>query len=71
MAFPNAVVRASQQEADYWLSKAQMEAAPAEAKDAFRCHAGAGPYIAAGRFKPFSGDVELVPGIRTVADAGT
>ena len=29
MAFPNAVVRASQQEADYWLSKAKMQAAPA------------------------------------------
>ena len=69
--FPNAVVRAAQQEADYWLSKAKMEAAPAAAKDTFSDAMQAlQPYIAAGRFKPFTGDVELVPGIRAVAAPG-
>ena len=71
MAFPNAVVRASQQEADYWLSKAKMAAAPADAKDGFaNAQKALGPYVAAGRFKPFKGDVELVPGVRAVATPG-
>jgi len=71
MAFPNAVVRASQQEADYWLSKAKMAAAPAEAKDGFmNAQKALEPYVAAGRFKPFNGDVQLVPGVRSVATPG-
>jgi glyoxylase-like metal-dependent hydrolase (beta-lactamase superfamily II) len=71
MIFPNAAVRASQQEADYWLSKAKMAAAPADAKDSFaNAQKSLEPYVAAGRFKPFKGDVELVPGIRSVVTAG-
>jgi glyoxylase-like metal-dependent hydrolase (beta-lactamase superfamily II) len=71
MAFPNAIVRASQQEADYWLSKAKMAAAPAEAKDGFvNAQKALAPYVATGRFKPFNGDIELVPGIRSVANPG-
>jgi glyoxylase-like metal-dependent hydrolase (beta-lactamase superfamily II) len=69
--FPNAVVRAAQQEADFWLSKAHMDAAPEDRKDGYR---GAmkmlDPYVSAGKFKPFSGDTELVPGIRAVATPG-
>ena len=68
MAFPNAVVRASQQEADYWLSKAKMAAVPAEARDSFvNAQKALQPYVAAGRFKPFNGDAQLVPGVRSVA----
>jgi glyoxylase-like metal-dependent hydrolase (beta-lactamase superfamily II) len=71
MVFPNAVVRASQQEADYWLSKAKMAAAAATAKDGFvNAQQALAPYVAAGRFKPFNGDVQLVPGIRAVAASG-
>jgi glyoxylase-like metal-dependent hydrolase (beta-lactamase superfamily II) len=70
-AFPNAIVRASQQEADYWLSKAKMSAAPAEAKDGFaNAQKALAPYVAAGRFKPFNGDVQLVPGVRSVGAPG-
>lgn len=69
--FPNAVVRAAQQEADFWLSKAHMDAAPEDRKDGYR---GAmnmlNPYVSAGKFKPFSGDTELVPGIRAMATPG-
>jgi glyoxylase-like metal-dependent hydrolase (beta-lactamase superfamily II) len=69
--FPNAVVRASQQEADYWLSKAKMAAAPAAAKDGFaNAQQALHPYVAAGRFKPFNGDVQLVPGVRSIATPG-
>jgi glyoxylase-like metal-dependent hydrolase (beta-lactamase superfamily II) len=70
-AFANAIVRASQPEADYWLSKVHMDAAPADRKDGFQsAMAALNPYVAAGKFKPFSGDVELAPGIRAVAAPG-
>jgi len=70
-AFPNAVVRAGQKEADYWLSKAARDAAPKDEKGGFDGAMQAfQPYIAAGRFKPISGEVTLVPGIRAVPSPG-
>jgi glyoxylase-like metal-dependent hydrolase (beta-lactamase superfamily II) len=70
-AFPNALVRASRQDADYWLSPEKLAAAPADAKESFQ-HAQEvfAPYIRAGKFSPFDGDVELVPGVRAVATHG-
>ena len=69
--FPNAVVRAAQAEGDYWLSQAKMEAAPKEGRDTFEDAMKAlGPYVAAHRYRPFQGDVELVPGIRAIAAPG-
>jgi len=69
--FPNAVVRASQMEADYWLSQAHMDAAAKDAKEGYQTAMTAlNPYISAKRFKPFRGDVELVPGIRAMAAPG-
>jgi glyoxylase-like metal-dependent hydrolase (beta-lactamase superfamily II) len=70
-AFPNAIVRAAQQEADFWLSKANMDAAPKDRKDGYLGAMNSlNPYVAAGKFKPFDGDIELVPGIRAVATPG-
>ena len=70
-AFPNAVLRVDQKDADFWLSEAQMDKAPEQYKDAFRgAMAMAKPYIAAGRFKPFDGDTELVPGVKALASRG-
>jgi glyoxylase-like metal-dependent hydrolase (beta-lactamase superfamily II) len=70
-AFPNAVVRAAQQEADFWLNKAHMDAAPKDRKDGYMGAMNSlNPYVAAGKFKPFNGDIELVPGIRAVAAPG-
>ncbi|MGC1386965.1 MAG: MBL fold metallo-hydrolase [Steroidobacteraceae bacterium] len=70
-AFANAIVRASQAEADYWLSKAHMDAAPADRKAGFQSAMNAlNPYVAAGKFKPFKDDVQLAPGIRAVAAPG-
>jgi len=66
--FPNATVRAGKADADFWLSKAQEDKAPADAHDAFdNAQKALGPYVKAGRFKPIAGDVELVPGIRSVS----
>lgn len=71
VAFPNAVVRADKRDADFWLSQAKMDAAPDDAKNAFKgAMASLNPYVAAGRFKPFDGATELVPGVRAVSAYG-
>lgn len=69
--FPNAVVRADQHESDFWLSKEEMDKAPAAAKGGFQgAQASLKPYVDAGRFKPFNGATELLPGIRAVPTPG-
>ncbi len=71
LAFPNATVHADQHDADYWLSQAKLDAAPEPIKDFFRgAMASLKPYVAAGKFKPFDGDTELVPGISAKAARG-
>jgi len=69
--FANAIVRADRRDAEYWLSKANLEAAPQDAKGFFEgAMASVNPYVAAGRFKPFDGSGELVPGVRALASHG-
>ncbi|QKE41360.1 MAG: MBL fold metallo-hydrolase [Ferrovum myxofaciens] len=71
LAFPNAIVRADQQEADFWLSQKHMDAAPQEEKHSFQgAMASLNPYVLAGKFKPFVGETELIPGIRAVPSHG-
>jgi len=71
LTFPNATVRADKHDADYWLSQANMDAAPQNAKDFFKgAMASLNPYVAAGKFKPFDGDTELVPGVKAMASRG-
>jgi glyoxylase-like metal-dependent hydrolase (beta-lactamase superfamily II) len=66
MVFPNAVLRTTQAEADYWLTAANRRAAPAFLATFFdSAAASVAPYIAAGRFKPFAGEQQIAPGIRT------
>jgi glyoxylase-like metal-dependent hydrolase (beta-lactamase superfamily II) len=70
--FPNAIVRASQRDADYWLSQANMEKAPPNKQDYFKvAMAALDPYVKAGRFKPFNNNAELTPGIHAVAAPAT
>jgi len=62
--FPNAIVRADKKDADFWVSQAHLDAAAADDKGFYKdALAAIGPYIAAGKFKPFDGPTELVPGI--------
>ena len=69
--FPNAVVRAASQDADFWLSADKLKQASAGSKSNFeRAQAVIKPYQAAGHFKPFSGDGELSPGIAAFAAHG-
>jgi glyoxylase-like metal-dependent hydrolase (beta-lactamase superfamily II) len=71
IVFPNAIVRADQKEADYWLSEKAMLAAPEDARDFFKgAMASMGPYVAAGKFKAFDGATDLVPGIRALPAPG-
>jgi glyoxylase-like metal-dependent hydrolase (beta-lactamase superfamily II) len=69
--FPNATVRMARQEADFVLSKEVMKKASADEKRFLEStQAILNPYIKAGKFKPFEGDVELVPGVRANAGHG-
>ena len=71
LAFPNAIVRADQHDADFWLSKQKMEAAPKAVQDFFKgAQTSLNPYISAGKFKPFEGNTDLVPGVKAVATHG-
>jgi glyoxylase-like metal-dependent hydrolase (beta-lactamase superfamily II) len=71
IVFPNATVRADKHEADYWLSQANMDAAPKDAKGFFQgAMTSLNPYIAAGKFTPFDGATELVPGVKAMASPG-
>jgi glyoxylase-like metal-dependent hydrolase (beta-lactamase superfamily II) len=71
IAFPNAVIRVSKRDADYWVNDANEEAAPTflvpmfeGAKRVLR------PYIASGQFQPFEDGADLAPGIRAIATPG-
>jgi glyoxylase-like metal-dependent hydrolase (beta-lactamase superfamily II) len=71
LAFPNAIVRADKRDADYWLSQANLDAAPDGAKDFFKgTMASVNPYVAAGKFKPFDGSGALTTGITAVSTYG-
>lgn len=69
--FPNAVVRAHVKEGGYWLSEANMAAAPQDAKGFFQgAMASLKPYADAGKLKTFDAETELVPGIRAIPTVG-
>ena len=68
--FPNAVVRLDQHDADFWLNADNAAKDPAH-KDFFGAATTAlKPYQDAGKLKPFSGETELISGIRTHAAYG-
>jgi glyoxylase-like metal-dependent hydrolase (beta-lactamase superfamily II) len=69
--FPNAIVRVNKRDTDYWLSEANMEAAPANAKRFFQAAmASLMPCMRAGKLVLFDGDADLFPGIRAQAAYG-
>ena len=71
LAFPNATLRIDKADTDYWLSEANLKAAPDSAKGFFQgAMASANPYVAAGKLKTFSGNTELVPGVRAISAYG-
>jgi glyoxylase-like metal-dependent hydrolase (beta-lactamase superfamily II) len=71
LAFPNAVLRIDKADTDFWLSEANLAAAPDGNKGFFQgAMASVNPYVKAGKLKAFEGGTELVPGIRTLSTAG-
>ncbi len=71
MAFPNAVLRVSKKEADYWLNPANKATAPAFLSSFFdSAVASVAPYQSAGRFKTFDDNQMLDPGIWSLATPG-
>jgi glyoxylase-like metal-dependent hydrolase (beta-lactamase superfamily II) len=69
--FPNAVVRADKRDADFWLSAENLEKAPKEIKGFYQgAQASLNPIVKAGKFQPFDGGTQLVPGIKSVATYG-
>ncbi len=70
-AFPNAIVRADKADADFWLSKENLDKAPEAMKGFFQgAQASLNPYVSAGKFMPYDGSTELLPGIRAVVTRG-
>ncbi len=71
IAFPNATLHIDKADTDFWLSEANMNAAPKDNKGFFQgAMASVNPYVKAGKLKTFSGDTELVPGITAKATHG-
>ena len=69
--FPNAVLRADKHDTDFWLSKVNLEKAPAEQKGFFQgAMASVSPYSDAGKLNPFEGNTDLVPGVKAVSTHG-
>lgn len=68
--YPNAVVRAEAREADHYLSREKMAAANGDAEDFESAMAMLAPYVQSGRFRPFDGRTELVPGVHGEPAAG-
>ncbi|TWO72408.1 MBL fold metallo-hydrolase [Caenimonas sedimenti] len=69
--FPNATLRMDKRESDFWLSEANMAAAPEAAKQFFQgAMLTTKPYLQAGKMRPFEGATELVPGVRAVSTYG-
>jgi glyoxylase-like metal-dependent hydrolase (beta-lactamase superfamily II) len=71
LAFPSATLRIDKADTDFWLSEANMNGAPADAKGFFQgAMASVNPYLKAGKLKTFEGNTELVPGIKAQAAHG-
>jgi len=70
-AFPNAVLRVSQAEADYWLTPANKTSAPDFLSTFFdAAQAAVAPYQAAGHYQPYKNFGPLEPGIDALPAPG-
>lgn len=69
--FPNAVVRIARADTEYWLSPIETDKATGDQRNFFLgAQASLAPYVKSGQLKPFSGNAELSPGIRSYASPG-
>lgn len=74
MTFPNAIVRADQHDADFWLNPSNMKKASDADKGGFQgAMKSLNPYVKSGQFKPFvasENNAHLVSGIKAIASYG-
>jgi len=71
LVFPNAQIHAEQHDLDYWLSKANLDKAPADQKGMYQgAVASLTPYITAKKVVPFNGNTDFFPGLRAYAAYG-
>jgi glyoxylase-like metal-dependent hydrolase (beta-lactamase superfamily II) len=71
MTFPNATIRMSRKDADYWLNPANEAGAPAILLPMFKgAQAVLKPYAAAKRLRPFDRDGDILPGFTAMATPG-
>jgi glyoxylase-like metal-dependent hydrolase (beta-lactamase superfamily II) len=69
--FPNAVVYVDKRDADYWLSDAEKaNVAPNRRRTFEQSQQTVGPYVQAGKLRPFDGAAELFPGVHSVPQYG-
>lgn len=72
LVFPNAQIGMPKDASDFWLSAQNAKKASVSMKRVFAMdHEAAAPYIAANQWAPFSGNAEIVPGIKPVALDGS
>lgn len=65
--YPNAVVRMSQADSDFWLSETIAASAPPEARELFAvARRSAAPYQRAGHWQPFTGAARIGPAVTAV-----
>tara|TARA_R110000787_G_scaffold285876_1_gene402593 strand:- start:990 stop:1559 length:570 start_codon:yes stop_codon:yes gene_type:complete len=71
IVFPNAIVRASVEDQNFWLNEDNLKAADEDSRGFFKgAMTSLNPYVESGQFKPFDKDQELVPGISAVSASG-
>lgn len=71
LAFPNAVVRSDQADADFWLSPTELNKAPEGGKGFFQgAMASLNPYVDAQKYRPFTGNASLTQGITAIPTHG-
>jgi glyoxylase-like metal-dependent hydrolase (beta-lactamase superfamily II) len=71
IAFPNATLHIDKADTDYWLSDANLAAAPEGMKGFFQgAMASVNPYVKAGKLKTFQGETEFAPGVKSQAAHG-
>lgn len=71
LVFPNATVRAAKAEGDQFLTQESLDKAPEAAKENVKSvQSMVNPYATAGKYKPFEGKTELVPGVTAVPTVG-
>jgi glyoxylase-like metal-dependent hydrolase (beta-lactamase superfamily II) len=69
--FPNAFVYVDRRDLDYWLSDTEKAKAASNRIQTFeQAQQTVGPYVRAGKLRPFEGAAELFPGIQSVPRYG-